>query len=40
MGPYEESEPLMIMSNDEDRMFGTENINPIWGEWKIYFMEY
>lgn len=32
MGPYEESEPLMIMPEDEDRYFGTENINAIWGE--------
>lgn len=32
MSYHEESEPLMIMPEDEDRMFGTENIYPAWGE--------
>lgn len=32
MNFHEDSEPLMIMPNDEDRLFGTENINDIFGE--------
>lgn len=38
MNYHEDSNPLVIMPEDEDRFFDTENINPTWGEWKIKYI--
>lgn len=40
MNYHEDSNPLVIMPEDEDRFFGTENINPVWGEWKIKYISW
>ena len=32
MNYHEETDPMIIMPDEEDRYFGTDNINPTWGE--------
>lgn len=40
MNYNEDTDQMIIMPDDEDRFFGTENINSIFGEWKIKYISF